>query len=115
MYYTYVAKRANFSAAMAGCNAMNGSLVMWKDGASQYTVERYFYQTKALGKYYWLGIRRPRAGAAFTYADGSSVGQTVSNTRPYAHWCAAGQKSRRLASGFGGCRLRAVSLCFLPL
>ncbi len=87
LYYSYVARRANFSAALAGCAAMNGSLVMWKDGASQNSVERYFYQAKVLGKYYWLGIRRPRAGAAFAYVDGSSAGQTVSNARPYAHWC----------------------------
>jgi hypothetical protein len=86
MYYSYVARRANFSAAQAGCAAMNGSLVMWKDGASQYDVERYLYGNKVLGKYYWQGISRPRPTAAWAYVDGSSAGQTVSNSRPYAHW-----------------------------
>jgi hypothetical protein len=86
MYYSYVARRANFSAAQAGCAAMNGSLAMWKDPGSQFAVERYLHQNKALGKYYWLGIRRPRAGAAFAYVDGSAAGQLVSNSRPYAHW-----------------------------
>jgi hypothetical protein len=86
MYYSYVAKKANFTSAQAGCAAMNGSLVMWKDGDSQYDVERTFYQSKVLGKYYWQGISRARRTAAWAYVDGSSTGQSVSNSRPYAHW-----------------------------
>jgi hypothetical protein len=52
----------------------------------QYAVERYFYQQKVLGKYYWLGLRRARPNVAFSYIDGSQVPQAVSSSRPYAHW-----------------------------
>jgi hypothetical protein len=86
LFYSYVPRKANFSEAVRGCTARNGSLVTWKAGASQYSVERYFYQNKVLGKYYWQGISRPRQTGAFTYIDGSQVSPLVSNTRPYAHW-----------------------------
>jgi hypothetical protein len=86
MYYSYVPRKANFTEAVRGCAARNGSLVTWKDGQSQYSAERYFYQNKALGKYYWHGIRRPRQNAAFVYTDGAQVSQVVSNAKPYAHW-----------------------------
>jgi hypothetical protein len=86
LYYSYVHRKANFSDAVRGCEARNGSLVMWKDGPSQYSVERYFYQHKVLGKYYWQGIRRARSTVPFAYIDGSQVSQVVSNSKPYAHW-----------------------------
>jgi hypothetical protein len=86
MYYSYVPRKANFTDAVAGCSARNGSLVMWKDGLSQFAVERYFYLGKALGKYYWQGIHRARSTTAFAYVDGSQVSQVVSNSKPYAHW-----------------------------
>jgi hypothetical protein len=44
LYYSYMAKKANFSEAVRSCTALGGSLAMWKDGEMQYSVERYFYQ-----------------------------------------------------------------------
>jgi hypothetical protein len=86
LYYSYVAKRANFSDARAACARMNGSLAMWRSADSQYAVERYLHRSGALAKYYWLGIARPRQGAPFAFVDGSSVPNIVSNGKPYAHW-----------------------------
>jgi hypothetical protein len=111
MYYSYVAARANFTQAAASCRAMNGSLVTWKDGASQYSVEHYFHAAKVLGKYYWQGISRARPGAAFAYIDGSSAGQTVSNIRPYAHWCAPWRLQLRRCAGHAPPLLHQAARC----
>ena len=89
MYSSYSARKANFTQARAACAALSGSLVMWKDAESQYSVERYLYQSKALAKYYWMGVSRARLGMAFSYMDGSTLSPTVSNAKPYAHWWGA--------------------------
>jgi hypothetical protein len=47
VYYSYVARKANFSQAGRGCTAWGGTLAMWKDDDTQYSVERYFYQVGA--------------------------------------------------------------------
>jgi hypothetical protein len=86
MYYSYMARRANFSAAGASCSALGGSLVLWKDAESQYALEQHFHDSRVLGKYYWLGISRPRPTTAFAFVDGSPLSPLVSNTKPYAHW-----------------------------
>jgi hypothetical protein len=86
LYYSYVARRANFTNARAACTRMDGSLVMWRSADSQYAVERHLYRAGVLAKYYWLGIARPRQGAPFAFVDGSSVPNLVSNSKPYAHW-----------------------------
>ncbi len=35
LFYSYVLRKANFSEAVKGCEARNGSLVMWKDALIQ--------------------------------------------------------------------------------
>ncbi len=74
-----------FSDAAADCTMRRGELVEYESSEEQRLVEAYFGNWTTLSRNYWHGVRRPAAGANFTFLKGGPL-QQVPSESPYAHW-----------------------------
>ncbi len=84
--YAYLSRQASWERQRAACRVLGGDLVKWDSPDKQLAAEAYFQRQGSLTLlYYWMGLRRANASAAYAFLDGSSLPQVPSNT-PYAHW-----------------------------